>query len=130
MPPAKVRINQATVKRLGVFPPVDRDLQRRAYRVQAMAQGRGPVRSGEYVRSIGVKRAPGKLGGWRVEATARHSWWVERGTRPHVIRPRVKKALFWPGAAHPVGKVNHPGTKATHNLAEALELAARGNTNV
>lgn len=28
---------------------------------------------------------------------------------PHVIRPKFKKALFWPGAEHPVKKVNHPG---------------------
>ena len=43
----------------------------------------------------------------RVEyATIQH----EGGTiPPHVIRPKFKKALFWPGAAHPVKKVNHPG---------------------
>ncbi|GAA2112453.1 hypothetical protein GCM10009759_55180 [Kitasatospora saccharophila] len=35
---------------------------------------------------------------------------VEYGTAPHVILPNKKKALFWPGAAHPVAKVNHPGT--------------------
>lgn len=34
------------------------------------------------------------------------------GTTPaHVILPRNGKALFWPGAAHPVKKVNHPGSK-------------------
>ena len=26
--------------------------------------------------------------------------------------PKDKKALYWPGAAHPVRKVNHPGSKA------------------
>ena len=31
-------------------------------------------------------------------------------TKAHVIRPKVKRALFWPGAAHPVKKVNHPGS--------------------
>lgn len=36
---------------------------------------------------------------------------VEFGTRPHVILPKNKKALYWPGAAHPVRKVNHPGSK-------------------
>ena len=35
----------------------------------------------------------------------------EGGTTPaHVIRPRIKKALFWKGAGHPVMKVNHPGS--------------------
>ncbi len=36
---------------------------------------------------------------------------VEFGTAPHVILPVNGKALFWKGAAHPVRKVNHPGTK-------------------
>lgn len=30
-------------------------------------------------------------------------------TPPRTIRPRDKRALFWPGARHPVKKVNHPG---------------------
>lgn len=34
------------------------------------------------------------------------------GTDPYVIRPKVKKALFWMGLAHPVRKVNHPGLPA------------------
>lgn len=126
---ARVKINYATIRTFGTLPDVDRDLRRRAHKVQAMAQGRGPIDTGDYVASIGVERAPGTFGGWRIEATARHSWWVERGTRPHIIRPKVKKALFWPGAGHPVASVRHPGTAATHNMAEALELAARGNTH-
>jgi phage virion morphogenesis protein len=31
-------------------------------------------------------------------------------TRAHVIKPRNKKALNWPGGKHPVGAVNHPGS--------------------
>ena len=31
-------------------------------------------------------------------------------TSAHKIRPRDKKALFWPGAGHPVMEVNHPGS--------------------
>lgn len=31
-------------------------------------------------------------------------------TRPHVIRPKDKKALAWPGARHPARAVNHPGS--------------------
>jgi hypothetical protein len=37
--------------------------------------------------------------------------YVLEGTSPHEIWPRNKQALFWEGAAHPVGMVNHPGTK-------------------
>ncbi|NJJ37826.1 hypothetical protein [Paenibacillus apii] len=37
---------------------------------------------------------------------------LEEGTRPHLIQPKNKKALYWRGAAHPVrGAVKHPGTK-------------------
>jgi phage virion morphogenesis protein len=32
-------------------------------------------------------------------------------TKAHVIKPRRRKALHWPGALHPVKKVNHPGSK-------------------
>jgi phage virion morphogenesis protein len=31
-------------------------------------------------------------------------------TKAHVIRPKNKRALFWPGAAHPVKSVRHPGS--------------------
>jgi hypothetical protein len=49
-----------------------------------------------------------------------YAYYVEMGTRPHEIRPNGKKALFWPGAAHPVGKVNHPGTRPQAFLRPAL----------
>lgn len=54
------------------------------------------------------------------------TYWVhvEYGTAPHVIRPRTKRALYWPGAEHPVAKVNHPGTPAHPFLRPAL-LKAR-----
>lgn len=32
-------------------------------------------------------------------------------TPAHIIKPKNKKALFWPGAAHPVKQVKHPGSK-------------------
>jgi len=44
--------------------------------------------------------------------TASYARYVEFGTAPHVILPKDKKALYWPGAEHPVKRVNHPGTKA------------------
>ncbi|KOX10140.1 hypothetical protein [Nocardiopsis sp. NRRL B-16309] len=123
----KVVLNQATINRLGSWGPVDDDIHDRARRVQAMARGRGPIDTGDYVSSIDTESL--EPHGWRVIARDHKSAWIEYGTRPHEIRPRNKKALYWPGAAHPVGKVDHPGTAPTHNLAEALELAARGTTH-
>lgn len=45
---------------------------------------------------------------------------VELGTAPHVITPKNKKALHWPGADHPVARVNHPGTRPFPYLRPAL----------
>ena len=46
---------------------------------------------------------------------------VEFGTRPHLIKPKNKKALYWKGAKHPVKSVNHPGSKAKPYLIPAFE---------
>ena len=43
------------------------------------------------------------------------------GTGPYVIEPKSKKALFWPGAEHPVKKVNHPGIKGKHFVEDSIE---------
>lgn len=44
---------------------------------------------------------------------------VEFGTDPHEITPTTKQALWWPGAAHPVKRVQHPGTPAQPTLRPA-----------
>ncbi len=48
---------------------------------------------------------------------------IEFGSRPHIIRPRGNKLLFWPGAKHPAKEVKHPGTPAFHVLGGATEEA-------
>lgn len=48
---------------------------------------------------------------------------LEEGTPPHIIHPRFKKALFWPGARHPVKSVRHPGTRAYEPLLRASRSA-------
>jgi len=47
---------------------------------------------------------------------------VEFGAGPHIIRPKNKRALMWPGARHPVAWVMHPGTKAQPYLRPALQV--------
>ncbi len=47
---------------------------------------------------------------------------IEEGTQPHVIYPRFKKALYWPGADHPVRMVNHPGNPAYPFLRPAADM--------
>ena len=46
---------------------------------------------------------------------------VEEGSRPHTIRAKGKKALYWKGARHPVKSVRHPGSKAKPYLIPAFE---------
>jgi hypothetical protein len=67
-----------------------------------------PWRSGFLAQTFKAELSTGQLT-W--SPTASYAPFVEFGTAPHVILPKEKKALYWPGAAHPVAKVNHPGTK-------------------
>ena len=46
---------------------------------------------------------------------------VEYGTKPHVIKAKSKKALYWKGAKHPVKSVRHPGSRAKPYLIPAFE---------
>src|SRR3954470_5658671 len=67
-----------------------------------------PWRTGFLTQSFRAELTTGLL---RWFPTASYAPYVEFGTRPHTILPKDKKALYWPGAAHPVRRVNHPGTK-------------------
>lgn len=49
---------------------------------------------------------------WNIVSGVEYAMAVWKGTPARVIVPVNKKALFWPGAAHPVKRVNHPGTRA------------------
>ncbi|HBJ2623607.1 UNVERIFIED_ORG: hypothetical protein B2H98_06870 [Clostridium botulinum] len=46
---------------------------------------------------------------------------LEEGSKPHIITPKNGKALYWKGAAHPVKKINHPGTEGFHTFENTLE---------
>ena len=76
-------------------------------------QSEAPVRTGAMRRGIHYRTE-----GAGEQATARfyddqdYTPFVIHGTAAHDIFPVHGKALFWPGAAHPVAFVHHPGTKA------------------
>ena len=61
----------------------------------------------------------------RIGSTDKKAPFFEFGTRPHVIKPKNKKALFWQGARHPVKLVFHPGTPPYKVLAGAAEKTLR-----
>src|SRR5271167_176780 len=67
-----------------------------------------PWRTGFLVQTFQAVLTVGML---RWYPTASYARFVEFGTAPHVIEPKNGKALYWPGAEHPVRRVNHPGTK-------------------
>lgn len=46
---------------------------------------------------------------------------LEDGSKPHIIRPKNKKALYWKGADHPVKLVHHPGTKKYATVGPTME---------
>ena len=56
------------------------------------------------------------------EGLAPHSIYVLAGTKPHIIKPKNKKALAWDGMStdYPVPVVHHPGTKANDFLGRGL----------
>lgn len=71
-------------------------------------QGGAPLkRSGALWHSIRVTELTDSL--TKVGTDRKYAGWLQYGTSPYTILPKDKKALFWPGALHPVKKVNHPG---------------------
>ncbi|NUS27528.1 MAG: HK97 gp10 family phage protein [Streptomyces sp.] len=102
---------------------VARAVDRTRIDVQNEARRRAPVDTGRLRSSI-VSRAEGggRSLGYMVGSNVNYAAAVEYGTAPHVIKPKYKQALYWPGAAHPVAQVNHPGTAAQPFLRPAIEL--------
>jgi hypothetical protein len=128
----RIVFNDAAIQALLRDPlgPVGRDLTRRAINVESAAKlnasGRpGPnVDTGRLRSSISHELVQGPEGlVARIGSTVEYARFVEEGTGPHEIRPRTKQALFWPGAAHPVRVVHHPGSKAFPYLSTALQAA-------
>lgn len=92
------------------------DVQNRARELCPVDTGR--LRASIVHRVEGGGRSVGMVIGTNVSYAAD----VEYGTAPHVIVPKNRKALYWPGAAHPVAKVNHPGTRAQPFMRPAVEM--------
>ena len=88
------------------------------------AKSRVPVRTGLLqgsLRMIPAAVKAGKVVGIWGSFQVDYARVVEFGMRPHVILPVNKKALYWPGALHPVKVVHHPGTKGKPFLRPAAE---------
>lgn len=88
--------------------------------VQLEARQRAPHKTGTLQRSILPEFS--SLHGI-VKVNEKYGLYIEQGTGPFDIRPRNKKALMWPGAAHPVRVVHHPGLKARPFFQPAIEAS-------
>jgi hypothetical protein len=82
-----------------------------------------PWRTGFLVQSFRAEMTPSML---RWFPTANYAPYVEFGTKPHTITAKNAKALYWPGAQHPVMSVKHPGTKPNEFM-ERIIASAQGD---
>lgn len=89
----------------------------------ATEDGRVPFRTGDLRKSIQVELL-GK-GVATVGSNLNYARAVHEGRPALVIRAKKKKALFWPGAAHPVKSVYQPARKGQPFLREAAEEMER-----
>ena len=81
-----------------------------------------PRKTGELKRSIlrgiRISNLRGEIG-----TNLNYALYVHRKTKPHIIVPKTKKALYWKGAAHPYRIVHHPGTKANPFMERGVRKA-------
>jgi hypothetical protein len=122
-------MDEAALRRLlnGRQSGIARALARKALATESAAKqiatAEGLVDTGRYRSSIAWRLGEDGLGLYaEIGSAVKYAGYLERGTRPHVIRPRQKKALFWKGAEHPVRLVHHPGTRPYHVLKRALRI--------
>ena len=65
-----------------------------------------------------------------VQSQEKYADCVESGTKPHLILPKTKKALFWKGALNPYKAVHHPGTKANPFFKRGVENSELGVSDI
>lgn len=107
----------------GMSDEVKRAVDQTRIDVQNEARRRAPVDTGRLRSSI-VSRAEssGRSVGYLVGSNVVYARAIEFGRDEMDIFPKNKKALFWPGAAHPVAKVHVPAIEARPYLRPAVEL--------
>lgn len=97
--------------------------------VETLAKQNAPVRTGNLRRSIHteVLESTRALARVSVGTDVEYARTVEFGSglygprhARYPIVPRTRRALFWPGAAHPVRRVMHPGVQPHPFLIPAL----------
>ena len=90
-----------------------------AFNIERNAKSSASVKTGHLRRSISTKM--GDMEATIHTSNLKYAPMVEFGTKPHIIRAKNKKALYWKGAKYPVKSVRHPGGKAKPYLIPAFE---------
>ena len=102
---------------------VQKVLKKSGFNIEARAKrnisNNGSVKTGHLRR--GITTDVGNMEVTVHTSNIKYARGVEEGTRPHTIRAKNKKALYWKGAKHPVKSVRHPGSKAKPFLIPAFE---------
>jgi hypothetical protein len=124
----RIDASRATSGRSGNVDRIMAGFAGRATRqVRQVARERINTQSGKYLRKIRstVDQQSGRV---RVTAGAPYSAILERGSRPHVIRPRKPGGVLRfrvNGRVVYAKKVNHPGTPAFHILRDGVKRTGR-----
>lgn len=102
---------------------VQKILAKTGFNIEAKAKANltsnGSVKTGHLRR--GITTDVGNMEVTVHTSNIKYASMVEKGTRPHIIRPKNKKALYWKGAKRPVRQVNHLGSKAKPYLIPAFD---------
>ncbi len=98
------------------------------------AKSKGLRKTGTYVRSMSMEVKDQGRGGWagRVGTWINYALGLEKGTKPHVITPRRRRALRFVVGGREVfaRRVNHPGTRAYHVFRDGLANSTKGIINI
>lgn len=102
---------------------VQKAVKKSAFNIEAKAKNNLKANRSVVTRnlSLGVKTEVKGLEATVHTSNVKYAIIVEKGSKPHIIRPKKKKALYWEGASRPVKMVNHPGTKPKPFLIPAFE---------
>lgn len=102
---------------------IQKVLKKSGFNIEAKAKlnitNNGSVKTGHLRR--GITTDVGNMEVTVHTSNIKYARGVEEGTRPHIIRAKNKKALYWKGAKHPVKSVRHPGSRAKPFLIPAFE---------
>ena len=102
---------------------VQKAIKKWAFNIEAKAKNNLKANRSVVTRhlSLGVKTEVKDLEATVHTSNIKYAIIVEKGSKPHIIRPKNKKALYWEGASRPVKMVNHPGSRAKPFLIPAFE---------